>query len=162
MNEIVGFTQNQRKWFLDRDEHRCQFHSFNGIKWVRCKHTNNLQVHHIVPRGWAGMHLPHNFQLNGSMNGITLCEEHHVGKFSVHPDTFVARVKYNSGNKNAYREMMDERKAKNLKGTPYWDTRWDWMFNRVARKATLKFARVRPYPVNGNRSNTGRVQEQMA
>lgn len=91
------------------------------------------------------------------MNGITLCEYHHVGKVGVHPDTFQARVAYNKGNKDAYDEMMKERKALNVKGEPYWVTKWDWQFNRIARKATLRFIRAHPYPENGNRGNTGRI-----
>lgn len=153
---VVGFTDLQRKWFLERDGHRCQFRYFNGISWVQCKNTSGLQVHHIVPRGWSSLHLPANFQLNGSMNGITLCCEHHVGKNGVHPDTFQANAKYRKGNKGAYEEMMSERKTLNKRGEPYWNTKWDWQFARICRKNTLRFIRAHPYPDNGNRGNTGR------
>ena len=155
-NGIVGFTQGQRDWFHERDGHRCQFRWFNGIKWVQCKNTTKLQVHHIVPRGWAGKHLPSNFQLNGSMNGILLCTEHHVGRNGVHPDTFQANLNYRKGDKQAYEEMMSARKKLNLRGEPYWETKWDWQFQRTARKNTLRFIRAHPYPENGNRGNSGR------
>lgn len=158
MEEVVGFTQKQREWFLARDGNRCQFHFYNGRKWVRCKNTTRLQVHHILPRGWARVHLPKNFQLNGSMNGITLCEEHHVGVDSIHPDTFKARLNYRAGDKKAFDTMMDNRNKLNLQGIPYWRTNWDWMFYRISRKATLKYIRKNPYPVNNSRGNTGRVQ----
>lgn len=155
--EVVGFTQRQREWFLARDGHRCQFRYFDGKKWVRCKETRNLQVHHIMPRGFARLHMPLNFQLNGSMNGITLCVNHHVGQFGIHPDTFMAKMGYNDGNPNAFKDMMVARASLNKLGQPYWDTRWDWMFARIARKATLRYIRAHPYPANGNRDNTGRL-----
>ncbi len=160
MQEVVGFTQNQRSWFLKRDNNQCQFHYFDitRLRWVRCGCTTHLQVHHIIPRGWARLHMPKNFQLNGPMNGITLCEMHHVGKGSVHPDTHQAKVLYSAGKKDAFDRMMKARAELNNKGIPYWRTTWDWMFNRLARKATLKFIRLNPYPANGNRGNTGRIQ----
>ena len=158
MEEVVGFTANQRQWFLERDGNRCMFHYFDlkTLRWKRCDQTTDLQVHHIIPRGWAKHHMPPNFQLNGSMNGITLCKCHHVGSDSVHPDTYQANVSYRKGNKKAYEVMMTNRKKMNQQGIPYWNTRWDWMFNRLVRKATLKFIRKNPYPANGNRGNTGR------
>lgn len=40
----VGFTDAQRRWFHDRDEHRCQMRWVVNGKWVRCKNTV-LEVH---------------------------------------------------------------------------------------------------------------------
>ncbi len=158
MEEVIGFTQNQRQWFLERDGHRCQFRWFNGLKWVQCGYTDGLEIHHILPRGWAKMHMPKNFQLNGSMNGITLCgHKHHCGAEGVHPDTFRARKEHREGDKEAFKKMMEARRKLNLAGQPYWVTKWDWMFVRIARKSTLKFIRSHPYPANGNRGNTGRI-----
>lgn len=167
MEEVVGFTQKQRDWYFQRSAinnggiPRCEAYHFNvfRLKWERCKETANLQVHHIVPRGWARLHMPKNFQLNGSMNGIVLCRDGcHCGKNGVHPDTFEARLKYRSGNKNAFNEMMDERKRKNERGIPYWNTAKDMQYARICKKATLRFIRANPYPANGNRGNTGRIQ----
>lgn len=163
---VVGFTNNQRAWILKRDQNRCQFHRNVGGVWVRCRNRKNLQVHHIIPRGWAARHLPNHFPINGPNNGITLCDAHHVGDvdyydedFVVHPDTTVAKQSYRQGNKQAYKEMMDNRKKLNESGMPYWNTRWDWMFTRIARKQTSKYLRQNPddkYPTNGRRGNTGR------
>ena len=91
------------------------------------------------------------------MNGITLCELHHVGKNGVHPDTFRAKMQYNTGNKRAFEDMMESRRALNIRGEPYWNTKWDWQFSRLCRKATLRFIRKNPYPDNGNRGNNGRL-----
>lgn len=158
MDNVVGFTQLQKDWFHKRDGNRCQFRSFNGIKWVQCTETRGLQVHHRIPRGWSKMHMPNNFQLNGSMNGICLCASHHVGKDGVHPDTYLANEQYRNGLKTAYDDMMSTRSKLNKKGQPYWDTRYDWMFERIIRKNTLRFIRANPYPANGNRGNTGRME----
>lgn len=157
MEEVVGFSPKQREWFLERDGHRCQHRHFNGFKWVQCQVTSGLQVHHIIPRGWARNHLPKTFPVNGANNGITLCEFHHVGKGSVHHDTFLARQAYQEGNKNAYNEMSARRKELNEKGEPYWNTRWDWMFNRVVKKKNVSFLRKHPYPQNGKRGLNGRA-----
>lgn len=154
--EVVGFTDKQRQWFLERDGHRCQFHYFAG-RWIRCAAKTNLQVHHIIPRGWSRRHLPPSFQVNGSLNGITLCEKHHVSQGSVHPDTFKANQEYRRGDKQSYVNMMERRRDFNNRGEPYWCTKWDWMFNRIARKQTGRYSRIKPYPTNGNRGNNGRV-----
>lgn len=155
--EVVGFTAKQRRWFLERDEHQCQFRYFRNGKWVRCRATRGLQIHHIIPRGWSKVHMPKHFPVNGSLNGITLCARHHVGRDSVHPDTHEAKMQYNRGNKNSFKDMMDKRKRKNQRGIPYWNTQWDWMFTRIVKKQTARFARVKPYPENGNRGNNGRL-----
>lgn len=159
MNDsVVGFTSKQREWFLSMFGHRCQFRWYDGKKWVQCTEVTRLQIHHIIPRGWAKLHMPRNFQLNGSMNGIALCENHHVGRNGVHPDTFTAKMKHRSGNRGAFDEMMEARRKLNLQGIPYWNTRWDMQFSRITRKAVLRYIRAHPYPANGNRGNTGRLQ----
>jgi len=157
MQEVTGFTDNQRKWFHERDNNRCQFRWFNGLKWMQCGETKHLQIHHILPRGFAKMHMPKNFQLNGSMNGICLCVNHHVGSNGVHPDTYLAKQSYNNGDKQAFEKMMEARAKLNRAGQVYWNSKWDWQFIRIARKNTLKFIRAHPYPANGNRGNTGRI-----
>ncbi len=163
---VVGFTQNQRAWILRRDGNRCQFHRNVCGVWVRCRNTQNLQVHHIVPRGWAARHFPHKFPINGSLNGVTLCDQHHVGDvdyedetYVIHPDTAEAKRGYRNGNKNAYNDMMDNRRTLNEKGIPYWNTTWDWMLARIAKKQTARYTRKNPddkYPTNGRRGNNGR------
>lgn len=163
MEEVVGFSPKQREWFLERDGHRCQHRHFNGLKWVQCPVTTGLQVHHIIPRGWAIMHLPPSFPINGANNGITLCAFHHVGKSSVHNDTFVAQEAYRQGDKEAYSKMRQRRKELNLQGVPYWNPQWDWMFNRIVKKLNVSFLRKNPYPQNGKRGLNGRqVQAEAA
>lgn len=164
MEEVAGFTEKQRKWFLGRDGNRCMFRwkGANG-QWVRCKHTDHLQIHHIVPRGWARENLGLDFEVNSPYNGITLCRLHHVGwlmgaNFAdcVHTDNEIARLSFGKGNKQAYHEMHNTRVSLCKTGTPYWNTKFDWMFAGMAKKQTNAFNK--PYPENGNRSMNGRIR----
>lgn len=167
MEEVVGFTQNQRNWLLARDGQRCLFYVFVKGIWQRCKNTQHLQAHHILPRGWALLHLPKDFEVNSSANGIILCRENHIGYrmngedaiYVIHRDTELARVNY-STDKSSFAKMKTNRKALNERGIPYWETRWDWMFNRLAKRNNLLYAGKFPndlYPMNGRRGNTGRL-----
>lgn len=76
MDKAIGFTPKQRQWALNRDGNQCSMFMYIDGKWVRCKNTQHLQVHHIVPRGYASKHYPKHFPLNGPNNCITLCREH--------------------------------------------------------------------------------------
>lgn len=166
MEEVAGFSAAQRRWFLQRDNYRCSFfykiQLENGeYAWVRCNEIANLQVHHIVPRGWARHNLSHDFEVNGKNNGITLCSKHHIGKYMgigfmecVHTDNEMTRLKYAEGNKKAYAEMMLERHQKVLIGLPYWNTSYDWQFVLTVQKRNLSF--IAPYPTNKSRLPNGR------
>lgn len=159
MEKANGFTQAQRQWFLARDGNRCQFHSVGPDgKWHRCKATSGLQIHHLIPRGWASRHYPHGFPLNGPANGLCLCEFHHIGKGSVHHDAYEAKLAYAAGDKQAFQKMMDVRYDLNARGIPYWNTQWDMMFNRIIQKANVSFLRRNPYPDKGKYGRTGRVK----
>lgn len=155
--KVVGFTKKQRDWIKQRDGNRCQMFTYRNGKWVQCPVTVGLQVHHIIPRGWAEKHLPEGFNLNSSVNGICLCGFHHVGKSSVHPDTYKAKLAYQAGNKDAYREMSERRKVLNEQGIPYWNTQFDWLFQRRIKKLNLKMLKTKPYPTNSRRGNNGRL-----
>jgi len=160
MEEVVGFTEKQRRWFIEMAGGQCEAYHFNILKfkWERCKNRNRLQVHHIIPRGWAKLHMPKNFNLNGAMNGIVLCELGcHCGSRGVHPDVAEAHEKYRKGHHQAFDEMMKKRAELNRKGIPYWSTRYDFLYSRIARKRTLRVIKAHPYPANGNRGNTGRI-----
>lgn len=159
MSEVVGFTDKQREWIKERDGNRCQMFEYVRGKWVQCPNRTHLEVHHILPRGWCTLHMPKNFNINGCYNGITLCKAHHVSEIGVHPDTAEALKKYRSGNKNAFHEMMDARRVLNERGIPYWNTTWDWLFNRRVKKNTLRMLVKRRYPTNSKRGNTGRKKE---
>ena len=161
--EVVGFSERQRSWFLLRDGGRCAFYiPFLGF-WRRCRNTRDLQIHHVVARGYAKRHYPTDFPVNGANQGVSLCKSHHCGyladgdyRFVVHPDVEEARLDF-ATNKNSYKEMRDKRRILNESGIPYWETRWDFMFQRYIQKHNIQFLRDHPYPDNGTRGVTGRL-----
>jgi len=59
--------------------------------------------------------------------------------FVVHPDTQEAFRQYGLGNKSAFEQMKENRRLENAEGTAYWDTQFDWMYARIARRNTAKF-----------------------
>lgn len=161
MNEKAnGFTKAQRQFFLDADGYRCQFHYVGDDgKWHRCRNTTELQIHHVVPRGFASMHYPQDFPINGPCQGITLCAMHHcLSPDSVHPDTFVAHNAYREGDKDAYKKMMEKRYELNRQGIPYWNTRYDLMFVRIIQKRNVAYLRTHIYPDKGKYGRTGRTK----
>ena len=148
MEKIHGFTKRQREWFLRRDGHRCMFCVCVEGKWVRCNKTTGLQIHHILPRGFASMHC-HDFAINGRTNGITLCELHHIGHgadcdtYVIHPDNIVAFKEYATDH-SSFSRMMERREAKNRLGVPYWNTLFDWMLNLLAVRQTKRYELAHP------------------
>jgi len=59
--------------------------------------------------------------------------------FVVHPDTKEAFRQYALGNRASFEEMKEERRLQNEEGEPYWDTEYDWMYSRIAKRNTAKF-----------------------
>ena len=160
MEGVVGFTQRQRLWFLERDGQRCCFHICLSGKWKRCKNQGHLEVHHIIARGWSLFHLSPDFSVNGPMNGITLCREHHCGyqadgdyRLVVHPDVEKARLAYRQ-DQDSYKKMAEARSILNKQGFVYWNTNFDWMFQRWVKKHIF-FVVGHPYPDNKKRTRNG-------
>lgn len=149
----IGFTDSQRRWILERDGYRCQFRMMQLGHWVRCRNTKDLHVHHVVPRFWASLHYPWDFEINGVSNGITICAGHHVGKgldienapYVIHADNIRAYIAYRNGNRNAFNEMLEARGDLARRGIPYWVTTWDMMLLRIAQREAAKFE-GREYP----------------
>lgn len=85
-------TEKERKVILERDGHRCVI--------PHCKTpTYRLNVHHLIWRQFGGLNNPENL--------VTLDLEHHM---DCHPglrDTF---KKYRLGDKNAFKEYMENNK----------------------------------------------------
>ena len=158
VEEVIGFSRNQRKWILNAFGNQCGFHSKVNGKWVRCKAKRKLQVHHIHPRGWCRVNMRPTFNVNGMHNAIPLCVTHHE---MVHPDVIKARASYRQGNKNAFAEMSGIRAKLNWQGIPYWDTTWDLMFLRVNARFIGKYTasnKANKYPGHKIRGLNGRVK----
>jgi len=123
-----AFTKKQREAILERDGNKCQFPA-------KHKHKGGLQVHHIIPQRYAqevGIEDP-----DFAENGISLCEDSHVGPNGVHPDIFQAKKKYPT-NPKAYVEVFSQRKEKLKKKEIYWDETWDRQMHVVAIRNTQK------------------------
>lgn len=159
----IGFTEAQKRWFRERDGYRCQMHWVENGRWVRCKNTD-VQIHHIIPRGWASMHYPVGFPVNGMNNGICICASCHVGKnigitnppHVIHIDNIIAENAYRKGDKNAYKKMFEQRLRLSEKGIPYWQTQFDMMLMRIVQKENGRFSRVKPYPKHRKYGVNGR------
>jgi len=132
-------------------------------EWVRCKNTAQLQVHHITPRGFYNQHLRGcGWDVNSPENGITLCAFHHVGEgtqnkdkpYVIHWDVRLARRAYRGKGSKSFEKMKARRMELNQKyGRPYWNTRWDWLFELLVRERNKKFRR--PFPVQKDTSYVG-------
>lgn len=153
MEEVVGFNPKQREFFLNAYGHRCAFHWKENGKWVRCKNTRNLQIHHIYPRGWCKLNMRRSFPVNGANQGICLCTSHH---WRVHPDMLPASKAYKRGDKLAYESMMETRRKLNSDGIPYWNTTWDLQFLRINKRFVGRYLSKNKYPKNGSRGLNGR------
>lgn len=141
-DDYVGFTQKQREFLINRDGHQCLFRQYIDGRWVRCTQSENLHIHHVIPRRWCLYHLPYGFEVNGPLNAVTLCKFHHVGygavsgemEFVVHPDVEPTRMAYSLGNIQAYEQMKERREALVQSGRAYWNTEFDWYFVLAARQ----------------------------
>lgn len=84
-----------RNRVLERDDHKCQ--------WPGCKHTTQLEVHHIH-RYADNIALRYNVY-----NGVTLCKEHHKGiqgKERFYARNFVASIMARDATANKVREEL--------------------------------------------------------
>ena len=148
----MAFTKKQREWFLRVYGHQCAFYEVINGKWHRCHRTGRLEVHHILPVRASKKWVP-GFKRDTCLNGIVLCKwaHHHL----VHPDMKPTYNSYRAGNKQAFDEMMHERDELVAQGKVYWDTEWDWMFQKIARRFVYRYIQKHPndlFPKKGVRS----------
>ncbi len=160
MEVVTTFTPKQRAWILRRDRNQCVMRRYVNGKWRRCPNKDHLQVHHIIPRHWCEVHLPPDFPVNGPENLATLCPYCHVGRGMefpyldcLHPDVPSALRRYQSGDKEAFKNLKLDRQMQIDSGMPYWNTRFDWLLMNIVRKSNL--TQQTPYPC-GIRGVTGR------
>ena len=146
----MPFTPKQRQWILERDGKRCMFHWKVNGKWVRCENTKNLEVHHIIPSVWVEVNLP-DWDHDRPTNAVTLCREHHrMGKVCVHPSHFKAQQMYRKDN-DSFGKAQKQAREFSERGEPYWESIWDWMWFKIARKQTAKFSPKNPWPISNGK-----------
>ncbi len=122
---FFAFSKAQHEAILERDEHKCQ------APWKHeCK--GRLEVHHVLPQGYSKM-----FGVDPDFveNGITLCQNSHVGREGVHPDTAEAFDEYKT-NKRAFKDMIARRAEKLKEHIIYWNSEHDRPMQVVALKRT--------------------------
>lgn len=122
---FFAFSKAQREEILERDEHKCQ------APWKHeCK--GRLEIHHVLPQGYAKK-----FGVDPDFieNGITLCQNAHVGREGVHPDTAQAFEEYKT-DKKAFKKMIEKRKQKLEERVIYWNDEHDRPMQVVALKRT--------------------------
>jgi len=125
---LGAFTKKQRDAIVDRDDGECQMPKKHD-------HKGGLQVHHIIPQRYAkevGIENP-----DYPENGLTICEEAHVGEDGIHTDIHAAKKAYGR-NKNAFQEVFKERQEKLRNKQTYWNTTWDRLMSVVAVRNTQK------------------------
>ena len=78
----MPLTKKQREWVIERNGGGCQY-CWKGEdgKWHRCGKSDHLEVHHIIPEGFANENIE-SLDPNTPENLITLCSTHHTGKKS--------------------------------------------------------------------------------
>lgn len=144
--KVPGFTKKQKDWCHERDGHQCSFFTLRNGIWQRCHKKSNLEVHHVLPRGWWDEHSTRTWDVNSKQNCLLLCDGHHRGynatfsdTYVIHPDCRTALSEYRKGNKEAFDGMIDWRKELCQRGIPYWNTQFDWLFHRILRERNASF-----------------------
>jgi hypothetical protein len=138
-----GWTPKQREWILRRDNFKCQFVKLEYGVPQQCGRTEDLQVHHIIPKNWAWelLKLPEE-KVNCPENGIVLCKKCHLG--FIHFDFGVeARFMYKY-RENSYKTISERHQAMTKVGVPYWWTQWDDTLKIIARIRTWLYLRENP------------------
>ena len=137
----MALNRRERLSILERDNGECQ-----GCRIAReiCPrltpeaNPNKLQVHHILPRGYAQRV---GFDPDYPENLITVCTTLHTGHptRSIHPDTFQAKETYRGQTKprkSSFQEMKERREQLIAERQTYWNTEWDRPLSAQAVKNT--------------------------
>jgi hypothetical protein len=116
-----SFSLKRKKWWLDRDGHKCQA-SFEHI----CD-PDHLQVHHILPHAYLHQVAP-GVEPDYPENGITLCRTAHE---IIHPDAHWARENYHLDSESFVhvRKLRDKLMAQ---GQIYWNDEFDRSLSVIA------------------------------
>ncbi len=144
--KLPGTTKKQREWIVRAwqrvygiDGKVCGFPVIRNERFYLHGKVAKVQVHHIVPRGWASFVLGWTEQqINSPLNLIPLCEKHHIARGvrgldylnevvpAIHPDMEIARRGYTGKEHPTSYDFAFENRAKMMeRREPYWNTDWD-------------------------------------
>jgi hypothetical protein len=149
----MAFSRAQKEFIKKRDNHVCQFpepHNCNGSSRMP-ENRRRLQVHHIIPQRYA-----QSIGLDPDYveNGITLCQNAHVGPEGIHPDMASAQ------SKDDYQDIFDKRAELLEKRQIYWNDKWDRVFHViVARNSQRIKAEGQIFPFK--KGQQGKLSSQM-
>lgn len=155
----LAYSQKQRDWILERDNHTSQLRSYNEEDGWNNKGychegggCNHLHVHHIQPQRTGGE--------DSAQNGITLFECQHTGKcpsgkvkrelslrngkwvddkkaFVVHPDMRDGMMNYKPDG-DSIGEVFKQRNEAVEKGEKYWNDIHDEEMEQTARERSMQ------------------------
>lgn len=140
---FCAFSPAQRNWFLERDDHQCQFPvDWTDNTYKPCSSQDRLEIHHRVPQRYS-KEILHKFpdEIDTPDNGITLCHHHH--QEFVHPDMLSARHEYGK-NKQSFQETFNKRDKLLAQGQAYWNQMYDTLFIRIIEARNKLFDK--PFP----------------
>lgn len=129
---MFAFTKKQRDAIVERDGGKCQMPK-------KHRHKGGLQVHHILPQRYCekvGIEDP-----DYPENGITLCEEAHVGPNGIHVDIYNAKKDYHKKKReggSSFGEAFEERDKKLDNREIYWDDTYDRQMSAIAVRNTQR------------------------
>lgn len=136
----IGFTKEQRDAIVQRDiEFGAKIKGNKGGCQATWKHHCNgdkqVNVHHRLPVGYCsrlGID-PNRYPTNG----VTLCENAHVGDNGIHPDVAEAKRNY-AKDRKSFDKMTKVRSDKLDERVIYWNDEHGRVLEALAIRATQK------------------------
>ena len=128
-----AFSERQREWIRRRDKDKCQAP-------FKHKHKGRLEVHHILPQGYAHRMGIENYDF--PENGITICQTAHD---IIHPDMTSARAEYNQ-DVGSFGKLREQRSARLDNREIYWNDEFDRQMQVVTLRTTQEYEKKYKFP----------------
>ena len=156
-------TKKQREWIVrawDRvfkapaGQHVCGFPVIRNEKFYLHGFVDEVQVYHLIPRGFASFNLGwHGNQVNSPFNLVPMCRQHGLARKisgnidpnkdvvpALYPDIEQARITYDgNSHPNSYDAVMAMRADKMRRHEPYWNTDFDQALARKAKEVYYRY-----------------------
>ena len=160
--KIIGTTRKQREWVrrawqrvygFDENTNVCGFPVIKDGKFYIHGKAEKIQIHHLVPRGWASLVLGWDEkQINSPLNLYPLCEKHHLAKGlkdldyfndvvpAIHPDMEVARRGYTGKeHPTSYDFAFQNREEMMARFEKYWNDDWTQALLKKAEEVYYRY-----------------------